>query len=221
MYTLRSRVCDDPGYGHCFLNINKLKIAEAHFLQSYPDGFADAGLEKVGKRHRVDKMTVFAKKVLAKKEFDKPNALLENMVKLVSRSSMGSLFEKPKFRDMVNDLNSDDRVRLVASYKKLFHGNQKKGLTEVVEFLAERKMAKWSLVTIGLVYYRPQKEVFVKPTTAKNIVQKLELDLDYKPRPSWEFYEGYRKAILEMKSLVSPSLAPNNAALTGFLMMTL
>jgi hypothetical protein len=61
----------------------------------------------------------------------------------------------------------------------------------------------------------------VKPTTAKNIVQKLELDLDYKPRPSWEFYDGYRKAILEMKSLVSPSLAPNNAALTGFLMMTL
>ncbi len=55
------------------MNINKLKIAEAHFLQSYPDGFADAGLEKVGKRHRVDKMTVFAKEVLAKKEFDKPN----------------------------------------------------------------------------------------------------------------------------------------------------
>ena len=119
------------------MNINKLKIAEAHFLQSYPDGFADAGLEKVGKRHRVDKMTVFAKEVLAKKEFDKPNTLLENMVKLVSRSSMVSLFEKPKFRDMVNDLNSDDRVRLVASCKKLYHGNQKKGLTEVVEFLAE------------------------------------------------------------------------------------
>ena len=198
-----------------------MKIAEAHFLQSFPDGFADAGLEKVGKRHRLDKMTVFTKQVLAKKEFDKPNALLENMIKLVSRSSMVSLFEKPKFRDMVNDLNSDDRVTLVASYKKLFHGNQKKGFTEVVEFLAERKMAKWSLVTIGLVYYRPQKEVFVKPTTAKNIVQKLELDLDYKPRPSWEFYEGYRKAILEMKSLVNPSLAPNNAALTGFLMMTL
>ena len=203
------------------MNINKLRIAEAHFLQSFPDGFADAGLEKVGKRHRVDKMTVFTKQVLAKKEFDKPNALLENMVKLVSRSSMVSLFEKPKFRDMVNDLNSDDRVRLVASYKKLFHGNQKKGFTEVVEFLAERKLAKWSLVTIGLVYYRPQKEVFVKPTTAKNIVHKLELDLDYRPRPSWEFYEGYRKAILEMKSLVNPSLAPNNAALTGFLMMTL
>ncbi len=203
------------------MNISKLKIAEAHFLQSYPDGFADAGLVEIGKRHRMDKMTVFAKEVFAKKSFDRPNEFLDNLVKLVSRSSMVSLFEKPKFRDMVNDLNSEDQKRLVASYRKLFHGNQKKGLTEVVEFLAERKMAKWSLVTIGLVYYRPQKEVFVKPTTAKNIVQKLELDLEYKPRPSWEFYEGYRDAILEMKSLVNPSLAPNNAALTGFLMMVL
>ena len=203
------------------MNINKLKIAEAHFLQSYPDGFSDPGLEEIGKKHRMDKMTQFAKEIFAKKEFDKPNAFLDNMVKLVSRSSMVSLFEKPKFRDMVNDLNSDERERLVGAYKKLFHGNQQKGLTELVDFLAERKMAKWSLVTIGLVYYRPQKEVFVKPTTAKNIVQKLELGLEYRPRPSWEFYEGYRAAVLEMKSHVSPSLAPNNAALTGFLMMTL
>ena len=203
------------------MNIRKLKIAEAHFLQLYPDGFADVGLEEIGKRHRMDKMTLFAKESLAKKAFDKPNSFLENMVKLVSRSSMVSLFEKPKFRDMVNDLNSEDRGRLVSSYKKLYHGNQKKGLTEVVEFLADRKLAKWSLLTIGLVYFRPHTEVFVKPTTAKNIVHKLELDLEYKPRPSWEFYEGYRKAILQMKSLLSPSLAPNNAALTGFLMMTL
>ena len=203
------------------MNYQKLKIAEAHFLQSYPGGFADPELEKIGKRHRVDKMTDFAREVFAKKRFDKPNEFLENMVKVVSRSSMVSMFEKPKFRDMINDLNSIERKKLVASYKKLYHGNQKTGFNEVVEFLAARKMAKWSLMTIGLVYYRPQKDVFVKPTTAKNIVLKLELDLEYKPRPSWEFYEGYRAAILEMKKNINPSLAPNNAALTGFLMMTL
>ena len=166
-------------------------------------------------------MTDFAKEVFARKQFDKPNIFLENFVKLVSRSSMVSMFEKPKFRDMVNDLNSKDRKELTAACKKLFHGNQKTGFNEVVELLATRKLAKWSLITIGLVYYRPQKDVFVKPTTAKNIVQKLELDLEYKPRPSWEFYEGYRAAILEMKKNINPSLAPNNAALTGFLMMTL
>ncbi len=203
------------------MNIEKLRIAEAHFLQSYPGGFADPGLVEIGKRHNVDRMTAFAKEVFARKAFDRPNAFLENLVKLVSRASMVSMFEKPKFRDMINDLNSDERLRLTLAYKKLFHGNQRKGFEAVVEFLGERKMAKWSLVTIGLVYYRPQKEVFVKPTTAKTIVQKLELDLDYKPRPYWAFYEGYRDAILQIKENVSPSLAISNAAVTGFLMMTL
>ena len=203
------------------MNRDRLRIAEAHFLQSYPDGFADAALKDIGKKHNMDRMTAFSRDVFAKKSFDKPNEFLDNLVKLVSRSSMVSLFEKPKFRDMVADLNSEQRKTMTAAFKKMFHGNQAKGFEEVVELLAERKMAKWSLMTIGLVYYRPQKEVFVKPTTAKAIVQKLELGLDYKPRPSWAFYEGYRSAILEMKSVVNPSLAPNNAALTGFLMMTL
>ncbi len=155
------------------MNYQKLKIAEAHFLQSYPEGFADPALQDIGKRHNVDKMSVFAKEVFAKKQFDKPNTFLENLTKLVSRSSMVSMFEKPKFRDMVNDMNSDDREALVSSLRKMFHGNQKAGFNEVVEILAFRKMAKWSLMTIGLVYYRPQKEVFVKPTTAKNIIGKL------------------------------------------------
>jgi len=203
------------------VNKEKLRIAEAHFLQSYPGGFADPALVEVGKKHNMSRATEFAKEVFAKNSFDKPNEFLDNLVKLVSRSSMVSLFEKPKFRDMVKDLNSEDREALVKSLKKLYHGNQQKGFEEVVEILAWHKMAKWSLMTIGLVYYRPQKEVFVKPTTAKAIVEKLELDLTYKPRPSWEFYSGYRDAILEMKSVVNPSLAPNNAALTGFLMMTL
>ena len=166
-------------------------------------------------------MQAFAKEVFAKKSFDQPNTFLENLTKVVSRSSMVSMFEKPKFRDMINGLNSVDRQQLTGSLKKLFHGNQKKGFEEVVEFYAQRKLARWSLVTIGLVYYRPQKEVFVKPTTAKMIVQKLELGLEYRPRPSWEFYEGYRGAILDMKSRLSPSLTTNNAAITGFLMMTL
>ncbi|MFT7219730.1 MAG: hypothetical protein ACI8Z1_001345 [Candidatus Azotimanducaceae bacterium] len=203
------------------MNFQKLKIAEAHFLQSYPGGFDDPELAKIKTRHNVDRMTVFTKEVFAKKSFDKPNEFLENVTKVVSRSSMVSMFEKPKFRDMVNDLNSDDRKVLVAIYKKLFHGTQEKGFEALVEFLGDRKMAKWSIVTIGMVYYRPQKDVFVKPTTAKDIVRKLELGLEYKPRPSWEFYEGYRSAIQTIKENVHPSLSPNNAAVTGFLMMVL
>jgi len=203
------------------MNYEKLRIAEAHFLQSYPGGFADPALVEVGKRHRMDRMTEFSREVFAKSAFDKPNAFLENLVKLVSRSSMVSMFEKPKFRDAVADMNSMEREEFVAALRRMFHGGQATGFRDVVEILSRRKIAKWSIITIGLVYYRPQKEVFVKPTTAKNIVNKLELDLEYRPKPGWEFYRGYREAILDIKQRVDPSLATNNAALTGFLMMTL
>ena len=203
------------------MNYEKLRIAEAHFLQSYPGGFADPELESVLRKHRMDKMTEMAKQTFNKSAFDKPNQFCEDLVKIVSRSSMVSLFEKPKFRDLVNDMNSMEREEFTEAMRKLFHGGQTTGFRDSVDILARHKLAKWSVLTIGLVYYRPNKEVFVKPTTAKAIVQKLELDLEYKPRPYWEFYRGYRDAILDIKSRVDPSLAVNNAALTGFLMMTL
>jgi len=203
------------------MNYERLRIAEAHFLQSYPGGFADPALEPVLKKHRMNKMTEFAAELFDPTSFYQPNAFLENLVKLVSRSSMVSKFEKPKFRDAINDMNSQEREELTEAFRKLYHGGQATGFREVVEILARRKIAKWSVITIGLVYYKPNKEVFVKPTTAKTIVQKLQLDLEYRPRPSWEFYKGYRDAIKEIKSRVDPSLSTNNAVLTGFLMMTL
>lgn len=204
------------------LNVKKLKLAEANFLHMYPDGFADPEMESIGKKHRVDKMTEFATEIFAKARFNKPEAFLENLIKLVSRSSMVSMFEKPRFRDAVNSLVAEDRKQLVAGYRKMLYGNQQAGFEQVVDVLVAAKVAKWSLLTIGPVYFRPQREVFVKPTTAKKIVERLELtQLTYKPRPSWEFYEGYREALLEMKAQVNPSLAPNNAAFTGFLMMAL
>ena len=73
-------------------------------------------------------------------------------------------------------------------------------------------------MTVCMFHYRPEKDVFVKPTTTKNAISFFELEgLEYKPRPSWSFYEQYRTAIDRMKAEVHPSLAPNNVAFTGFL----
>ena len=84
------------------------------------------------------------------------------------------------------------------------------------------KMAKWSLISICPVYYSPQDEVFVKPTTAKKAIAHFELqNLHYRPQPSWEFYTTFRATINEMKTKVDSSLSPNSAAFTGFLMMSM
>ena len=91
----------------------------------------------------------------------------------------------------------------------------------MTEALAPWKLAIWSLLTVIPNYYRPTQEVFVKPTTAKGVIDYFELKgLDYSPRPSWAFYKGFREAVDTMKPLVDPSLSPSNAAFLGFLMMS-
>ena len=204
------------------MNLRKLREAEALFLHRYPGGFQNEEMQKhLAKRHNVGKLSEYATAALAKKNFAKPSALLDDIVKIASRSSMVSRFEKPRFRDYVNGLARDDREFLVAGYKRLLHGSQEQGFNDVLDVLTEGKLAKWSLMTIHLHHFRPQEEVFVKPTTTKNVIRQFELDgLEYRPRPSWEFYARYRLVIGDMKARVDSSLSPNNAAFTGFLMMS-
>ncbi len=204
------------------MNLEKLREAEALFLHRYPGGFENDELKKVlATKHNVGKLSEFAADALAKPKFGNPAAVLDAAVKVVSRSSMVSMFEKPKYRDFVNGLARGDRELLVAGYRRLLHGNQERGFNEVLDVLTEGKLAKWSLMTIHLHHFRPRIDVFVKPTTTKNAIRQFELEgLEYRPRPSWSFYERYRAAIDEMKACVDPRLSPNNAAFTGFLMMS-
>lgn len=204
------------------MNIDRLKQAEANFFQHYPGGFHDPELVEVGKKHNIARMTEVSHELLNKRGFDNVGPVLDGIIKVTSRSSMVSMFEKPKFRDYINSLNTDTRQQLAAGYKALLHGNQEKGFNQILAVLAEGKIAKWSLMTICPLYYRPDQEVFVKPTTAKRVIEHLELEnLVYKPKPSWEFYAEFRRQILKMKQLVDPGLASSNAAFTGFLMMSL
>ena len=69
-----------------------------------------------------------------------------------------------------------------------------------------------------MYYNNRQKEYFIKPTTTKNVIKYFEIkDLVYKPTPSFEFYDSYKKVLNEMKKNVHKSLYPDNAAFTGFL----
>jgi len=204
------------------MNLDKLREAESLFLHRYPGGFENEELQAiVRKRHNVGRLSEFATEVLARPRFKNTPQVLDDIVRIVSRSSMVSMFEKPKFRRFVEGLGRDDRALLATAFRRVLHGSQPSGFTELIDLLAEGGLAKWSLATICLYQYRPQTEVFIKPTTTKNVIRQFELEgLDYRPRPSWAFYQGYREAIQTMKAAVSPSLSPNNAAFTGFLMMT-
>ena len=136
---------------------------------------------------------------------------------------MVSMFEKPKFSGFVKRLAPGEQSFMVQAMHDLLNtDNQQAGFEALVDLLKTEKLAKWSLVSIIPAYYSPTTEVFVKPTTAKNIIHHFDVaDLIYKPTPSWEFYTAYRDLINDAKTKVDSSLSPSNAAFSGFLMMAM
>ena len=203
------------------MNTKVLKEAEKTFLKKYPGGFRHPTLLELGKKHKMEQLETFAKETFSKKSFDDTDGIVEGAVKLVGRSTMVSMFEKPRFRDMLRTLPKKERVIFVGALYQLLHGKEKGGFEILVRELKKRKLAKWSLATVIQSYFRPNKEVFVKPTTTKLVIDRLELGLTYNATSSWEFYRSYRKSILEIRRRVNKNLAPNNPAFCGFLMMSL
>lgn len=199
----------------------KLKDAEARFLAEYPEGFSDPLMLAMVKKHKVEKMNKLAQSSLALEQFENPARIVESMTRIVSQSSLVSIYEKPRFRDLVKALNSEEKERLALGLKEFLHGNQGFGFELMVDLLAEYKLAKWTLLTVCPIYFRPETEIFIKPTTTKWIIQYFELEgLQYSPRPTFEFYRSYRDQINRMKAETLVFLQGNNAAFTGFLYFT-
>ena len=199
------------------MNLDKLMLAKKLFLDRYPGGFEDPQMDEIRKKHKPEKMHSMAREYFAQECFDNTDALLENMVKVVTRSSMVSVFEKPRFREFSKLAAGDEKTMLVMGLKNMLHGNHELGFNMMVDILQPHKLAKWTLVTICPYYYYPEKEVFIKPTTAKGAISFFELEgLEYKALPYYEFYTGYKRAIDKMKKLVK--LTNDNAAVGGFIM---
>ncbi len=204
------------------MNTKKLKEAEREFLKVYPGGFAHPEMQKIAKKHKPEQMTALAQAAFAEDAFGDPDGIVKSMIQVVTRSSMVSVFEKPRFRDYAKPLDSAAKKKMALALKELLHGRDADGFESLVEILKKRKLAKWPLVTVFPAYYRPKKEVFVKPTTAKGIIRYFELEgLEYDPTPTYAFYKKYRTLINRMKKEVDRSLSPSNAAFCGFLMMTM
>jgi hypothetical protein len=205
------------------MNLSKLSKAENAFLHRYPGGFDNPELIDLrNKKHKPDQMIALAQESFAKGNFKRPELIARNMEKIIRRSSIVSVFEKMRFRDFSGVLSRHDGEWLNSGLEELLHGNEQTGFEMMLDLLKSQKLAKWPLMTVCQTYFHPQRDVFIKPTTVKGVIQYFELqNLHYRPMPAWDFYRMYRSAFLEMKSMVDPSLAPTNPAFSGFLLMTI
>ena len=94
------------------MNRERLRQAEASFLQIYPRGFADPAIQPLRKKHNVDRLVRFSRDNLTRVHCSRPEALSSALLKVVSRSSLVSRFEKPRFKEFLASLGSDDKVAL-------------------------------------------------------------------------------------------------------------
>jgi hypothetical protein len=200
------------------MNLIKLKDIEAEFLEQYPQGFEDAAFFPTMKKFRPEKLEGFAKEVLTKERFENPSEVVDGFFKVVQKSVLVSLFDKLKLKDALLGLNAYEKDMLSIELYEFLYGNKKNGFDGLVEFLSEYQLAKWTIISVVPYYINRQSEYFIKPTTTKMIIKYFELkDLEYKPRPYFEFYEKYKKYLDEMKTNVDKSVTFDNAAFTGFL----
>jgi len=199
----------------------KLEDLKANFYELYPNGFDDEGLVKVKKRHNTPKMGEQVRAMFHPDQFASPDVICQNYAMVVSRSSLISLFEKPKVKAMVDGFNTMQKdIFSIALYELLF-GDKEDGFESLVDFLSEYGLAKWSLVSLVPYYYERDKEFFIKPTTTKNIIKYFNIEcVTYKPRPSFVFYKEYKKILEQMKKTAKIGVE-DNAAFTGFLMISM
>ena len=204
------------------MKLDKLLDLQGQFLADYTDGFDSPDMLKIRKKHNVEKLSAQAQEAFAESKFGDPEAVVQCMIQIIGRSSMVSMFEKPRFRDAVGTALPETRERMADGLYEMLHGKQEKGFNAILDELVTMKLAKWSLMSILPYYYAPTENWFIKPNTTKAILKHFEVeDLVYKPRPSYEFYRDYSALLDQMKDMADPKLGGNNAAFTGFLMMTI
>jgi hypothetical protein len=204
------------------MNNKKIKNLEEKFFETYPEGFNDPEMIKVSKKHNLEKIHDFAISAFSKENFDNIDILMDNIKKLVSRSSMVSVFEKAKFKDAILSFSNEEKKLFSNGLYKLIYEKEEEGFNTILNILENYKLAKWPLITVFKTYINLEKDLLVKPTTTKSILNYFEVkDIKYNSKPSYEFYSKYRDFINNLKKEVTPSLAPNNPAFLGFLMLTI
>jgi len=109
------------------MNIEVLKAAEKRFLKQHPGGFGHPDMLETNKRFKMEQHIAEAKMAFTKKSFDESKSVLADVAKLVSRSAMVSMFEKPKYKAMLDDMSADKKDAFAKSLYELLHGKEKAG----------------------------------------------------------------------------------------------
>jgi len=166
-------------------------------------------------------MQKLAQEVLSEDALNRVGAI-HCIVKLITQSSLVSVFEKTRFRSVINESDELYKQEIVDAVYEMVHVNQETGFNHLASILDQFKMAKWPIISVLPFYLDGEYEVLIKPTTVKKVIAFLECtDLQYTPKVNYDFYKKYRDILNIVKSQCDPRLSKNNGAFQAVFMLLL
>ncbi len=149
------------------MNVQKLRQLEKEFLYVYPKGFESETLEGVKKKHKLLKTSEFFKMACSKESIESGLDSIDDIIMAVTKSSMVSVFEKIKFKDMIQSICKEEKFEFLDALYENIYGVEEERFKALVSLLSKYNMAKWPIVTCFRAYLNIQYDVFMKPTTVK------------------------------------------------------
>lgn len=158
--------------------------ARKRFLSFFPQGFK--GADYIGHER--------AYKLEAKKKLDEAVPLEraltdrgfgEAILSIYRATNLLFSIEKTRLQDLLRGRDADEFVRAAATFAS---GDRMQGLREMRAILKRTENAKWTVVTYLPFLWRPDTNVFLKPTMIQNFASRVghrfadrysaELDID-------------------------------------------
>ena len=151
------------------MNVKRIKQLEARFLSRYNDGFDSDEMKEIRKKHNLSKLVDYIHNVCSEENLKQGLNIFFDVTKIISKSSMVSVFEKMRFRDLVKEFDNNEKILFLEAIYNLLHLDEELGFNQLVDMLAPYKLAKWPIITCFRAYYNMNYDVFVKPTTVKKL----------------------------------------------------
>lgn len=196
--------------------MSNLYIIDDLFLNFFPEGLEDEEFINLSKKHKVNNKIFKTIEDIDIEDFleEYPPTVKKNIqliTKLVTSCSMVSVFEKMAFKNYIADKRLHETF--LQSLYELLNNCNEDTFMEFARVLGLRKhekncnIAKWPIITFFLMFFNPDQEVFIKPTTIKKVAKLLEYDIKYEATLNYQTYSLVRDMVTDYKK--SSSLCKN------------
>lgn len=197
-----------------------IKFIEQSFLRQFPNGLQDDEFKMLGKKHQSsDRIIKMFKESITIKNLTTRNESIQeetmkSIIKAISQSTLISTFEKVAFKNYIKDTKI--HKPFMEALANMLHDCNEDTMNAFVHVCSLKKnetnanIAKWPIVTFFLAYFDPQNEIFIKPTTIKQVAYIMNVDIEYQALPNFNTYKKARKMILDFKQQSSLVHDENN-----------